>query len=127
MSDTTISVKAFSVKVVRLGRAMPRSAEGRALSGELNRLGLKLAQTYLKYIRSHRDQEGPAFLAHARDCLKVLTEILGWLDLVSKANLGWGTRISPLHAECQKLISTFAAIKETPTARNSITRRAAYL
>jgi hypothetical protein len=114
MFDRTIALKAISVRVVRLARAMPASAEGHALRAELERLGLSLSKNYIKFIRARREQDHPGSIAHAGKCLTDLTEVSSWLEVIAQANLGWGTRIAPIQTRCQRLIDSFTAIRTEP-------------
>jgi hypothetical protein len=115
-SEARVAVRAFTTRIVYLARAMPRNAEGRALGKELERLGVSLAKTYLIYSRLQRGHDHSKSVAQAGKCLKILTEVSSWLEVIAKANLGWGTHIPPIQIRCQRLIEIFTAIRTEPNS-----------
>lgn len=103
----------FSVRIIRIAEALPKTKIGSHIAGQLVRCGTSPAPNY----GEAQGAESPAdFIHKMKVCLKELRETRVWLLMVVKANLIKPTsKLDYLIDENNQLISIF--VKSIQTAR----------
>ena len=97
----------FAVGVIKLGKELKKSYEGRHIYGQLFRSSSSVGANYEE---SHSAQSAKDFIHKREVCLKELRESLFWLKLIKKAGFieDEATNIESLHKECYELINIVA-------------------
>lgn len=102
--------KQLALRIIRLTRALPPSAEGRVIGGQLLRSGTSVAANYRAVCRSRSRAE---FLAKVSLVIEEADETAFWLELLSDAGLMHPKRLAELISEANQLVAIFVASRET--------------
>ena len=100
----------FAVRIIRLAEALPKSAIGRHVAGQIVRSGTSPAANYGEALSA----ESRADFVHKMNiCLKELRETRVWLHIIVRANLVKESRVTSVLDENDQLISIFVSSLKT--------------
>ncbi|MFL6542393.1 MAG: four helix bundle protein [Chthoniobacterales bacterium] len=108
--------KAFSLRILKLVDAMPRTTSGRAIANQLVRSATSIGANYRAACRSRSRAE---FAAKLGVVAEEADETLYWLELIRESKLLAESKISDLLREADELTAIFTAGRRT-TARSNI-------
>jgi four helix bundle protein len=108
--------KAFSLPILKLVDAMPRTTSGRAIANQLVRSATSIGANYRAACRSRSRAE---FAAKLGVVAEEADETLYWLELIRESKLLAESKISDLLREADELTAIFTAGRRT-TARSNI-------
>lgn len=107
----------FAVRMIQLCGALPKTAFGKHIQGQLLRSGTSPAPNYgeARTAESHRD-----FVHKLKIALKELNETRVWLKIIHRANLLPVERLKDLMDECDQLCRIIgSSIKTARTKLNN--------
>lgn len=107
--------KTFAHRCVKLTAALPATALGRLVKGQLLRCSTSVAANYRAACLA---QSKAAFGAKVSTVLEEADESAFWMEFVMEESLLDKTLVAPLHAEAIELTSIFAASRITSTKRD---------
>jgi four helix bundle protein len=107
--------KQFALRVIRLVRALPASAEGRVIGNQLLRSATSVAANYRAVCRARSRAE---FLSKLGVVIEEADESALWLELLVEANVMPDRRLSGLQSEANQLAAIFNA--SCTTARKGL-------
>ena len=102
--------KIFALRVIRMSRQLPKTAEAKVISHQLLRSATGTAANYRAACRARSRGE---FIAKIGVVLEEADESLFWIELLVEAEVVSGTRIQKLRQEAEELTSIFAASRIT--------------
>jgi four helix bundle protein len=106
----------FAVRVIRVTEALPRTALGLHIRGQLGRSGTSPAANYGE---AQSAESRSDFVHKLKIVLKELRETRVWLLIIRRAELlKPAALLDPLIAETNELISVFVASVKTARARH---------
>ena len=105
--------KKFALRILRLFRSLPRSAEAQVLGKQLLRSGTSVGANYRAAGRSRSKAE---FIAKIGVVLEEADETVFWLELLRDGDIIEAKRLEGLISEANELAAIFAAAQRT--ARN---------
>jgi four helix bundle protein len=97
----------FSLRNVRLYRALPKNGEAQVFGHQLLRSSSSVGANHREACQARSRAE---FLSKMGDSLREMDESTYWLELIRKADLISTERIAPLEAEAQELLAIFITI-----------------
>jgi four helix bundle protein len=101
----------FSVRIIRLAEALPKTRTGNHIAGQIIRSGTSPASNYGE---AQSAESRSDFIHKVRICLKELRETKIWLRITAKANLVKSvSRLDALIDENNQLISIFVTSIQT--------------
>jgi four helix bundle protein len=101
----------FSVRIIRLAEALPKTRTGNHIAGQIIRSGTSPAPNYGE---AQGAESRSDFVHKMQICLKELRETRVWLLMIAKANLvKSASQLDPLIDENNQLISIFATSVKT--------------
>ncbi|MGH9556156.1 MAG: four helix bundle protein [Terriglobales bacterium] len=106
--------KAFAYRIVRLFRALPRTAEGQVIGRQLLRSGTAVAANYRAVCRARSKAE---FVARMGVVVEEADETVFWLELVSDNGILPKQRMDGLLNEAKELTAIFTASRQTARHR----------
>ena len=101
--------KLFSLRVIKMTNALPRSASGKVLGDQVLRSGTSIGANYREASRARSKAE---FRAKIGDCLKEAEETAYWFELIAEAKLLSTSRLRDLQTECSELIAILVSIRK---------------
>lgn len=111
MKDGQFRLIAFSVRVIRVAEALPKTAVGNHIRGQLVRSGTSPAPNYGE---SQSAESRTDFVHKLKVVLKELRETKVWLLMILRAGLiKPGSKLDALIAETDELISIFVKSAQT--------------
>ena len=102
--------KQFSLRIVRLFQAMPKTDESRIIGRQVLRSGTSVGANYRAACRARSDKE---FLAKIGIVVEEADETAFWLDLLIEADVITATKLGNLLQETNELLAIFAATQRT--------------
>lgn len=111
--DLSLRTKAFSLRVIRLYTALPKSTVAQTLGKQVLRSGTSVGANYREAKRSRSKNE---FIAKIGDCLKELEDSAYWLELLTESEILPSSKTGALYAECDELISILTTISRKTKA-----------
>lgn len=102
--------KQFALRVVKLFRLLPRTAEARVIGGQLLRSGTAVAANYRAACRARSKAE---FVAKIGVVVEEADETVFWLELLVDAGIIAKPRLEALQTEANELLAIFAASQRT--------------
>ena len=106
----------FSLRVIKLVDALPRSTAGRAIGTQLIRSGTSVGANYRAACRGRSKAE---FVAKLGTVEEEADESAFWMELIADAGLLPGSRVTPLRTEAEELTRIMAASRLTARRPNS--------
>jgi len=116
--------KQFSLRVLKLVDALPRTAAGRAISNQLIRGATAVGANYRSACRARSRAEFTAKLGIA---LGETDESLYWLELVRDGKLLPESKLSLLLREADELTAILASGRKSAAAASNIKHRTSYI
>ena len=98
--------KQFALRVVKLVSALPKTAEGRAIGGQLVRSGTSVGANYRAACRGRSKAE---FISKLGTVEEESDESAYWMELVIDGGLLPSARVAALHQEACELTAIMAA------------------
>ena len=108
--DLKARTKKFALRVVKLVRSLPQSAEGRLVGNQLLRSGTSVAANYRAVCRA---RSRPEFLAKLAIVIEEADETAFWLEFLVDAGLIPATKLQDLISEANQLVAIFNASRTT--------------
>ena len=102
--------KQFALRVVKLFRLLPRTAEARVIGRQLLRSGTAVAANYRAACRARSKAE---FVAKIGVVVEESDETVFWLELLVDGGIIAKHRLEALHTEANELLAIFAASQRT--------------
>lgn len=108
--------KDFSLRVVKLVEALPKSAAGRHFGEQLLRSASSVVANYRAARRARSKKE---FIAKLSIVTEEADESTFWLEMIADAQLLSARRLHALHEEAEALTHLFAKSRRTATRNSS--------
>ncbi len=107
--------KAFSLRVLKLIRALPRDVGAKAVAGQLVRAGMSAGANYRASLRGRSRAE---WISKLNTCLEESDESEFWMELIIGDGMLPAKRVVPLLKEAGELTAIFAAAIKTGRGEN---------
>src|SRR5207244_12290059 len=115
--DLKKRTKAFTLRILKLVDAMPKTTVGRALASQIVRSGTSVAANYRAACRAKSSAD---FIAKMGIVQEEADETLFWLELLEESELVSDTKLAAIKQEANELIAiTIASIKTARRNRSS--------
>lgn len=108
-SDIRERTKVFSLRVIRMFGALPKTAEAQVLGKQMLRSATSGGANYREAQRGRSKAE---FISKIGDCLKELDETAYWLELLHDAEILPPPRLKDLQSETDELLAIFTTISK---------------
>jgi four helix bundle protein len=108
--DLKARTKKFALRVVKVVRSLPQSAEGRLVGNQLLRSGTSVAANYRAVCRA---RSRPEFLAKLAIVIEEADETAFWLEFLVDAGLITPAKLQDLISEANQLVAIFNASRTT--------------
>ena len=108
--DLTERTKKFAHRCVKLAMALPDTALGRHIQGQVIRCSTSVAANYRATCLS---QSKPSFTAKLSIVLEEADESAFWLEFIIDENLLKENMVKPLLKEAEELTAIFASSRKT--------------
>jgi four helix bundle protein len=105
--DLRERTKEFSLRIIRLYAALPKTTIAQVLGKQLLRAGTSVGAHYRE---ARRAKSNADFISKMEGALQELDEADYWLDLIQSANVLPAKRLQPLRAETDELMAIFFTI-----------------
>jgi len=102
--ELLLRTKEFGLRVLRLVRALPKDAAGRALANQPVRSGTSVGANYRAACRARSKAE---FRAKLGIVLEEADESAFWLELIMEDGMLSKSRVNPLRVEADELCAIF--------------------
>ena len=102
--------KQFTMRAIRLFRALPRTEEARIIGRQLLRAATSVAANYRAVCRA---RSRPDFIAKMGVVLEEADESLFWFEMLGDAEIVEKARLVPLMEEAEELIRIFNSSIQT--------------
>ena len=109
--------KQFALRILKLADALPNTAAGRAISGQLVRSAMSVGANYRAACRARSRVE---FAAKLGTVLEEADESLYWLEMIRDAKMLPESKISLLLQEADEITAIIAAGRKSATKRLDI-------
>jgi len=106
----------FAVRVLKLADALPRTASGRTVAGQVARSGCSVAANYRSALRGKSRAD---FINKITIVLEEADETGFWIELTERAGLLQSKRLKALLDEAEQLTKIFNATRTTARNRKS--------
>jgi four helix bundle protein len=106
----------FAVRVLKLADALPSKPSGRAIGNQIAHSGCSVAANYRAALRGKSRAD---FINKITTVLEEADETALWIEIVERAGLLPGTRLSKLRIEAEELTKIFNATRTTARNRRS--------
>ena len=111
--DLKVRTKEFSLRVIRMFSALPKTTTAQVLGKQVLRSGTAVGANYREGQRARSKAE---FVAKIGDCLKELDETAYWLELLTDSGILAPAKCASLLGECDELLAILTTIcKRTKT------------
>ena len=108
--------KQFALRVIKMSAALPRTATGRIVGGQVVRSSCSSAANYRAACRARSKAE---FVAKLGVVIEETDESAFWLEIIMESVLLSVKRIMPLHCEACELLAIFTKSSITAKANCS--------
>ncbi len=106
--------KNFALRVIRLYRALPKSAEAQVIGKQLLRCRTAVAANYRAVCRARSRAE---FIARLGIVVEEADETMFWLEMLVDSGIVTRERLRPLCSEARELTALFTASQHTARSR----------
>jgi four helix bundle protein len=107
--DLADRTRQFSLRLIRIFSALPKSAVAQVLGKQALRSGTSVGANYRE---AHRARSKPEFISKIGDCLKELDETACWLELPTESDILPPAKVAALLDECDQLIAILTTISK---------------
>jgi len=111
--DLVIRTKDFSLRIIRMFSALPKTAVAQVLGKQVLRSGTSIGANLREANRSRSKSE---FISKIGDCLKELDETAYWLELLTDSGILAPAKFAALREECDQLLAIFTTISKKTKA-----------
>ena len=108
--EIKLRTKGFALRIIKLGAALPKTVEGRAIAKQIVRRGTSVAANYRATCRARSRTE---FIAKMGVVLEEADETQLWLELIVEAKLLSAKRVEPLLNEANELVAIFVSSRKS--------------
>jgi four helix bundle protein len=108
-NDLVERTTVFGLRIVKMFVVLPKTEEARVLGKQVLRSGTSVGANYREAQRARSTAE---FIAKIGDCLKELDETAYWLELLVRAEIVPGSKLSALQDETNQLLAIFTTISK---------------
>jgi len=108
--------KQFALRIVRLFRALPRSADAQVMGKQLLRSGTSVAANYRAVCRARSSAE---FIAKMGIVIEEADETVFWIELLVESGIVQAESMQSLLQEANELLAIFAASAQTARRKQS--------
>ena len=105
--------KAFAVRIVRLYRSLPQTADAQVLGKQVMRSGTAVAANYRAACRSRSRAE---WVAKIGVVVEEADETIFWLEMLADCEIVSRERLQDLSSEAHELCAIFTAARHTSKA-----------
>ena len=116
-SELKIRTKEFALRILKLSDALPKTASGRAISGQISRSGTSVAANYRAALRARSKAE---FISKMCIVVEEADETLFWLEIIQESGLVNNSRLASIIKEADELLSIFCATNRSAKIRKSV-------
>jgi four helix bundle protein len=102
--------KKFSIRIVRLFQALPKSTEAQVMGKQLLRCGTSVAANYRAVCRARSKAE---FIARIGVVAEEADESVLWLELLEETRILTSTQLQEISNEARELAAIFSAPQKT--------------
>lgn len=102
--------KQFTIRIVKLFRALPKTDEARIIGKQLLRSGTSVGANYRAVCRARSNAE---FIAKIGIVVEEADETVFWLELLIETNIISEQKLGDLLNEANELLAIFAASQKT--------------
>src|SRR6266851_9997054 len=106
--------KSFALRVVKLYRSLPRTADAQVMGKQLLRCGTSVAANYRATCRARSRAE---FASRLGVVVEEADEAMLWLELLADSGVVRNERLRPLQTEARELTALFTASQHTTRGR----------
>jgi four helix bundle protein len=106
--------KRFSLRVIKLVGALPKTAEGRATGNQLIRSGTSVGANYRAACRG---RSKPDFIAKLGLVEEEADESAFWMELIIESDMMKKELVEPLLQEANELVAIMTASRKSATKR----------
>ena len=107
--------KAFSIRIVKLFRALPTTDEARVIGRQVLRSGTSFAANYRAVCRARSKAE---FVAKIGVVVEEADETVFWLELLNDLGIITVSKLQALLQEANELLAIFAASQRTARSKS---------
>ena len=111
-----LRTKAFSLRVIKLFQALPKTDEAQILGKQLLRSATSVAANYRAACRARSKAE---FVAKVGIALEEADESLFWLELLEESGIIAATKLANLKQEADELTAVLTTIRKSAKNNNS--------
>src|ERR1051326_1552730 len=108
--------KEAAIRIVRLYRSLPKSADAQVIGRQLLRSGTSVAANYRAVCRARSDAE---FVSKIGIVLEEADETSFWLELLVETGIVTAQLLEPLRNEMDQLTRIFSAARATALAKRN--------
>jgi len=112
--DLKARTKQFSLRIIKLFRSLPRSADAQVIGKQVLRSGTSVGAQYREACRSRSDSE---FISKMSSSLQELDETAYWLELLVEGEFVKAEKLTDLQDETEQLIAIFVSSIKTTKAK----------
>jgi four helix bundle protein len=105
--DLKKRTKEFALRIIRLYRALPKTAEALRIGDQMLRSGMSVGANFREATRA---RSGAEFATKANISLMELDETTYWCELLDESEIITADRLTPLKHEAEELMSIFVTI-----------------
>lgn len=105
--------KRFAIRIVRLFRALPKSADAQVMGKQLLRCGTSVAANYRAVCRARSTAE---FIARIGIVAEEADESVLWLELLDETEILNSSKLQDITREARELEAIFSASQKTAKA-----------
>lgn len=106
--------KRFALRIVRLLRSLPRSADAEIMGKQLLRCGTSVAANYRAVCRARSKKE---FISRIGVVVEEADESVFWVEMLEESGVFHRVKLEPLLKEARELTAIFTAAERTAKSR----------
>jgi len=106
--------KSFSLRIIKLVGALPKTVEGRAIGSQLIRSGTSVGANYRAACRG---RSKPDFVAKLGIVEEEADESVFWMELIIETNMMKKELVEPLLQEANELVAIMTASRKSAAKR----------
>lgn len=108
--DLKLRTKTFALRIIRLFRSLPRSADAQVIAKQILRCGTSVGAQYREACRSRSSAE---FISKVQSALQELDETAYWLELLVDGEFVKAEKLKDLQNETDELTAIFVSSVKT--------------
>ncbi len=112
--DLIIRTKNFSVRIIKLFAALPKTTEAQVIGKQFLRSGTSVGAQYRESQHAKSDAD---FISKIEGSLQELEETSYWLELLEEMHIFAPEKLKPIQVETKELTAIFVTIAKKVKAR----------